>query len=384
MTRQALLDSLSEDFDSGRFFEVLARRIAFRTESQVQESFPHLRAYLVDEIGPELDSMGYEQHLIDNPVPGGGPFLIGRRIEDPSLPTVLTYGHGDVIRGLEGSWADGRDPWTLEAVGERVYGRGVADNKGQHCINLRALRAVLETRGRLGFNSIIFLETSEEIGSPGIHEFCAAHRDLLSADLLIASDGPRLAYDRPTLFMGTRGALNFELSLELREGGHHSGNWGGLLSNPAIIIANAIASIADQNGRVKVPGLMPERIPNSVRAALAGVEIQPSASEPEIDPNWGEPGLTPAERVYGWNTFGCRSRTDRSVKSPYRKDDNVVGRYDRLGIGLRDKPPSGIESPTLYERAEGQDGLTTLVAPAHPRAFHALRHQRLARRLNDA
>ena len=303
MTRQALLDSLSEDFDSGRFFEVLARRIAFRTESQVQESFPHLRAYLVDEIGPELDSMGYEQHLIDNPVPGGGPFLIGRRIEDPSLPTVLTYGHGDVIRGLEGSWADGRDPWTLEVVGERVYGRGVADNKGQHCINLRALRAVLETRGRLGFNSIIFLETSEEIGSPGIHEVCAAHRDLLSADLLIASDGPRLAYDRPTLFMGTRGALNFELSLELREGGHHSGNWGGLLSNPAIIIANAIASIADQNGRVKVPGLMPERIPNSVRAALAGVEIQPSASEPEIDPNWGEPGLTPAERVYGWNTF---------------------------------------------------------------------------------
>ena len=84
------------------------------------------------------------------------------------------------------------------------------------------------------------------------------------------------------------------------------------------------------------------------------------------------------------HSFGCRSRTDRSVKSPYRKDDNVVGRYDRLGIGLRDKPPSGIESPTLYERAEGQDGLTTLVAPAHPRAFHALRHQRLARRLNDA
>ena len=62
----------------------------------------------------------------------------------------------------------------------------------------------------------------------------------------------------------------------------------------------------------------------------------------------------------------------------------LSGRYDRLGIGLRDKPPSGIESPTLYERAEGQDGLTTLVALAHPRAFHALRHQRLARRLNDA
>ena len=303
MTRQSVLDSLAQHFDSGRFFEELGRRVAFRTESQIPESAPYLRSYLTDEIGPELEAMGYTLELYDNPVEGGGPFLIGRRLEDPEFPTVLTYGHGDVIRGLEGRWNEDRDPWTLELAGERVYGRGVADNKGQHSINLRALRAVIETQGNLGFNSTVLLETSEEIGSPGIHEFCDAHRDALTADLLIASDGPRLAHDQPTLFMGTRGALNFDMTVTLREGGHHSGNWGGLLSNPGIILANALASIADAHGHVKVRSLMPEHMPNSVRAALAGIEIHPSPDEPEIDPGWGEPGLTPAEKVYGWNTF---------------------------------------------------------------------------------
>ena len=125
----------------------------------------------------------------------------------------------------------------------------------------------------------------------------------MKADLLIASDGPRLARDKPTLFMGTRGALNLDLVLTLREGGHHSGNWGGLLSNPGVIMANALASIIDQHGRVKVRGLMPEHIPNSVRAALAGVEVEPGPGGPAIDPEYGEPGLTPAERVFAWNTF---------------------------------------------------------------------------------
>ena len=303
MTRETVIERLEHEFDEGVFTHELARRVAIPTESQVPERMPHLYRYLTDEIGPELESMGYEVHIFDNPEPGGGPFLIGRRIEDASLPTVLTYGHGDVVRGLEGHWRDGRDPWTLELDGERIYGRGVVDNKGQHTVNLRALRAVIEVRGRLGFNSVFMMETSEEIGSHGIHEFCRQQRDLLAADLLIASDGPRLVRDQPLLFMGTRGALNLDLVLDLREGGHHSGNWGGLLANPGVILANAIASIIDARGHIKVRELVPEHIPDSVRAALADVEIDPGTGGPAIDPDYGEPGLTPAERVFGWNTF---------------------------------------------------------------------------------
>jgi acetylornithine deacetylase/succinyl-diaminopimelate desuccinylase-like protein len=70
----------------------------------------------------------------------------------------------------------------------------------------------------------------EEIGSPGLRAVCERERKALAADVLIASDGPRLSASRPTIFLGSRGAFNFELRVDLREGAHHSGNWGGLLS----------------------------------------------------------------------------------------------------------------------------------------------------------
>ena len=151
------------------------------------------------------------------------------------------YGHGDVIRGQDASWTKGAGPWTLAADGDRLYGRGSADNKGQHSINIAALATVLAARGRLGFNATWLIETGEETGSPGLAAFCAAQRDALRADVLIASDGPRLHADQPTLFLGTRGVANFDLRLKLRDGAHHSGNWGGLLRNPGTVLAAAIA-----------------------------------------------------------------------------------------------------------------------------------------------
>ena len=303
MTRDAAIERLTAGFDDGSFLADLARRVAIRTESQIAERRPELYRYLEQEFGPRFEALGYSVQIFDNPVEGGGPFLIARRIEDPALPTVLTYGHGDVVRGLEPEWREGLDPWTLAQEGDRLYGRGVADNKGQHSINFAALEAVIATRGHLGFNSIFLLETSEEIGSPGIHDFVQAERDLLQADLLIASDGPRLNADRPTLFMGSRGAMNLDFNLRLRDGGHHSGNWGGLLANPGVILAHALASIVDRNGKVLVRDLVPQALPNSVRVALADCTIEPGEGSPAIDPDWGEPGLSAAEKVFGWNTF---------------------------------------------------------------------------------
>ena len=303
MSRHAAIARAQAYFDSGEFRADLARRVAFRTESQVPESRPHLARYLETEIAPAFARMGYRTILMPNPVADAGPYLIATRHEDASLPTVLSYGHGDVIRGLEGQWRDGLDPWTLTVEGERWYGRGTADNKSQHLINMLALEHVIAVRGHLGFNSVFMIESSEEIGSPGLDSFCAAHRSLLAGDILIGSDGPRLQPDRPTIFGGTRCALNFDLVVDLREGGHHSGNWGGLLANPAVILANAIAAIIDAKGRIGARALVPASIPNSVRHALAGAEIEGGADGPEVDTWWGEPGLTPAERVFAWNTF---------------------------------------------------------------------------------
>ncbi len=303
MTRESAISRATRHFDEGQFIRDLTRRVAIRTESQVPESRPFMDVYLKDEIAPAFDRMGFKVEILPNPVAGVGPILLAERIEDPKLPTVLTYGHGDVIRGLEGQWREGLSPWTLKQEGERYYGRGSADNKAQHSINMAALETVIAERGRLGFNAKFMLETGEELSSPGLREFCEQHRERLKADVLIASDGPRLAAKRPTLYLGSRGSMNFNFIVELRDGAHHSGNWGGLLANPGIVLAHALASIVTREGKVLVRDLLPECIPDSVRGALLDCTPQPEPGEPDIDAGWGEPGLSAAEKVYAWNTF---------------------------------------------------------------------------------
>lgn len=302
-TRQGAIARAERYFDEGGFLADLQRRVAIPTTSQEGDSLPDLTRYLADEIAPSLAALGYESRILDNPRPPYGPFLIARRIEDAGKPTVLTYGHGDVIRGQDDQWREGLSPWRIVVEGERIYGRGVADNKGQHSINIAALAHVLAERGRLGFNSTILIETGEETGSPGLAEFCRAEKAALKADVLIGSDGPRLDPRRPTIFGGTRGTMNFVLSLDLREGAHHSGNWGGLLADPGIIMAHALATITDARGQIRVPEWRPQTLTNSVRMALADCNVDAGADGPTIDTQWGEEGLTPAERVFGWNSF---------------------------------------------------------------------------------
>ena len=303
MSRERAIAHAERYFDEGGFFADLARRVAIPTESQNPERGADLVRYLSGEMQPSFERLGFNCRLLENPLPGGGPFLLAERIENPALVTVLSYGHGDVIRGQDKSWKPGLDPWKLSREGDRLYGRGTADNKGQHSINLGAVAAAINTRGKLGFNLKVLIETGEEVGSPGLREVCATHLAELKADVLIASDGPRLTPERPTIFLGTRGALNIDLVVDLREGGHHSGNWGGLLANPGILLAQALATVTGPRGEIKVPEWRPDTLTDSVREALAGLEVDGGADGPQIDAGWGEPGLTPAERVFGWSSF---------------------------------------------------------------------------------
>ncbi|MFJ5223549.1 M20 family metallopeptidase [Streptomyces sp. NPDC088400] len=304
MTRSTAIDRAVDYFDSGSFLADLTRRVALPTESQAADPVGELRSYLEEEMVPALLGLGCTTRIVDNPVTGRGPFLVAHRHEAERLPTVLVYGHADVVLGEEQRWRAGLDPWRVVVEGDRWYGRGTADNKGQHTINLAALEHVLHARGgQLGFNLKVIIETGEESGSPGLNEVCAQLRDELAADLLIASDGPRIHAERPTLFLGSRGMTAFTLRVPLRERAHHSGNWGGLLRNPATVLAGALATLVDGRGRILVPGLRPTDIPAGVKAALADLTVGGGKDDPTIDEGWGEPGLTPAERVIGWNTL---------------------------------------------------------------------------------
>src|SRR6202011_1318955 len=316
MTRTDAIDRARQYLHSGEFLAELDRRVAYPTESLNPERRDALRAYLTDELTPSFSQLDFSTRLIESPT-GKNPYLLAEYRESSAAPTVLMYGHGDVVDGMVGEWRDSLDPWRTTISGDRVYGRGTADNKGQHSINLSALRAVREARGgRLGFNAKFIIETGEEIGAPDLRQVCEQLRDELKADLFLASDGPRLAADRPTIFLGCRGGIRIHLDVNLREGGHHSGNWGGLLANPATILANAIASLVDGQGRMKLEALKPPRLSNQVRSMLADVEIKPLPEEPALSENWGEEGLSAAERVYAWNTLEVLAMSAGNIDHP--------------------------------------------------------------------
>ena len=331
-TRGGAIKRALDFFDSGGFRDRLAGLVAIRSTSQEPEHEPDCQRY-VEHVSGWLKRMGFSVQVHPNPAGRGlGPILLAQRLEPGARQTVLTYGHGDTVRGLEDQWDAGLDPWTLKEAGDRWYGRGSADNKGQHALNLSALEQVLEERGgKLGFNVKLVLETSEERGSRGLREFVQGHADALRADALIASDGPRVAADTPTVFTGTRGSWTCDLVCDFRPGGVHSGNWGGIIADPAIVLAHAIGAICDRHGKILVRDwLPPNGVPAAVRATLAGCKIHSEASA-TIDPTWGEPGLTPAEKLFGWASFIVLAMVSGRPENPV----NAVAPSARATVQIR-------------------------------------------------
>ncbi len=303
MKRKAL-ESVQRFFQEDGFAEALARRVGYRSVSGPDAREEDLLPYYHEILEPDLTAMGFRCTYLANPVAGGSPFLFAERIESPDFLTVLTYGHGDVVPGYDDQWEEGLSPWLLTLRGDAWYGRGVADNKGQHLTNLTALREVIAARdGRLGFNLKALFELGEERSSPGLRQVCKENAQALAADLFIASDGPRVSKDQPTLFLGSRGSAVIELSCTPRAGGLHSGNWGGIMKNPGVVLASAIASMVDGKGRILVPDLLPPPIPAPVRDTLARLKVDSESLGRKIDEDWGEPGFTAAERLLGWNSL---------------------------------------------------------------------------------
>ncbi|WP_273728769.1 M20/M25/M40 family metallo-hydrolase [Brucella gallinifaecis] len=301
-----------ETYFRNNFVDELSALVAVRSESEEPSQHGELVHYLDHLIVPLLRNCGFSTSV--ETTSAGHPILFADRIEDPSYETILLYGHGDVCAPQAGLWRDGLEPFVLTLDGDRMYGRGTADNKAQHLINLRALSTVIARRPRIGFNVKVLIEMSEEIGSPGLREYCHDNADRLSADVLIASDGPRLRADVPTLFMGSRAAINFELRVHLRDSAYHSGNFGGLLADPALILAHAISSITNERGAIAVPEWRPDSFSETLRQSIAKLPL--SADGPPIDYDWGEESLNPLERAFGWNSFAILSMLSGLPESP--------------------------------------------------------------------
>ncbi|WP_323039816.1 M20 family metallopeptidase [Gemmobacter sp.] len=370
MTRDAAIAAALATLTSGRFKADLARRVAMPTVSREEAHWPDLQRYLDEELAPVFARLGFDQRQFrHDPAPGG--FLLASRIEDPALPTVLMYGHGDVVTGVPDMWSPGLTPFEMTERDGVWYGRGTADNKGQHSVNLAAIEAVLAVNGRLGFNLKFLMEMGEEYGSPGLADLVAENAEAFAADMLIASDGPRIGRLQPTIFLGARGGLNIHLEVNAREGYHHSGNWGGLLANPGVELAHAIAALIGPTGECLVPELTPGTIPEDVKQALARCTIETSPGDPPLDAWWGAPGLTQAERVYGWSTLEVMEIECGNIAKPLY----AIPPWARARLQLRH--PVGVDTadaiPAVRRKLDAAGFQRVQIVPAVDAAFPASR-----------
>jgi acetylornithine deacetylase/succinyl-diaminopimelate desuccinylase-like protein len=367
MTRDSVIAQTQSYFDSGLFETEIGHLVSIKSQSQIKEGLPECLLYLTDAMVPAFEKMGFSTKIFKNPVDGGGPVLLATRIEDPNLQTVLGYGHGDVVLGFDQSWTKGDGPWKTSRDGDRLYGRGTADNKGQHLINMSALGAVISTRGKLGFNSKFIIETGEENGSRGLREIIESDLEAFSADVFIASDGPRVRHDWPTVSLGARGGLNFDLTCTLREGGHHSGNWGGALPDPAIILANAISCIVNKTGQIQIKEWLPAAITSATKELLKDIKLDGGPSGPIPVDMWGDPDLSSAENVFAWNSFTVLAMSSGNPEKPVNAISPTAKAHCQLRYIFGTDINNVLPSLRLHLDANGFDNISILEPPEENR-----------------
>ena len=236
----------------------------------------------------------------------GHPVVYGEWLGAESAPTILFYGHYDVQP------VDPVNLWTsppFEATvrdGE-IYARGAADDKGQVFMHFKAVEAHIKQHGRLPVNMKFLLEGEEEVGSANLDNFIAAHKDLLSANVVVISDSPMFDRGIPSICYGLRGLAYYQIDLRGTKSDLHSGSFGGAVANPAMMLAQLLAQMKDKSGRIKIPGfyddvvaLLPEERAEFERLPFNERKYRQDLGAPKL---FGETGYTTLERIWARPTF---------------------------------------------------------------------------------
>lgn len=227
------------------------------------------------------------------------PVVYGEWLGVRDAPTVLIYGHYDVqpVDPLD-QWKT--SPFSPTVLGEDIFARGASDMKGQAVITLKAVESLIQSGG-LPINIKWLFEGEEEIGSPNLEAFIASHTDLLESDFAVNPDSGMIGKDFPTITYGLRGLAYFELRVFGPAHDLHSGMYGGVVHNPANALAELIAGMHDDKGRVTLPGFYD-------RVRELGKEERDELSHLPIDENYFLE-QTGAPRLYGEFGFTANERT---------------------------------------------------------------------------
>ncbi len=229
----------------------------------------------------------------------GHPVIYAEKLTNPSLPTVLVYGHYDVqpVEPLD-LWVS--PPFEPEVRNGRIYARGADDDKGQFFMHVKALE-IMNRTGNLPCNVKFMIEGEEEIGSSSLRPFCEAHKDMLRADIILVSDTTMIASDIPSITVGLRGLSYLQVEVTGPNRDLHSGLYGGAVANPVNVLAGMIASMTDENNHITIPGFYDdvEEVSRRERDEMAKAPFDPVTYRNELGIRavGGEKGYTTIERT---------------------------------------------------------------------------------------
>lgn len=229
----------------------------------------------------------------------GNPIVYGEYIIDASAPTVLVYGHYDVMPAepLE-LWKS--EPFKPEIRDGHIWARGADDDKGQSMTQIKGFETA-KALGLLRCNVKFVLEGEEEIGSTHLEGFLTQYKDMLSADVILVSDTSMVSSEVPSLTSGLRGLAYWEIEVTGPNRDLHSGHFGGAVGNPINELCRLIAKVQDEHtGRIQIPGFYDDVVDltNAEREMIAQVPFSEEAycKAIDVDAVWGEEGYSTLER----------------------------------------------------------------------------------------
>lgn len=229
----------------------------------------------------------------------GNPIVYGEYIIDTSAPTVLVYGHYDVMPAEPlDLWKS--KPFEPEIRDGHIWARGADDDKGQSMTQIKGFETA-KALGLLRCNVKFVLEGEEEIGSTHLEGFLTQYKDMLSADVILVSDTSMVSSEVPSLTSGLRGLAYWEIEVTGPNRDLHSGHFGGAVGNPINELCRLIAKVQDEHtGRIQIPGFYDDVVDltNAEREMIAKVPFSEEAycKAIDVDAVWGEEGYSTLER----------------------------------------------------------------------------------------
>jgi acetylornithine deacetylase/succinyl-diaminopimelate desuccinylase-like protein len=279
-----------------RFLEELFEMIRIPSISSIQEHKPDM-VKMAELIKEHLLKAGVDMAEV---LPtDGNPVTYGEKIIDPLYPTVLVYGHYDVMP------VDPIDLWNTEPFEPvvkdgKIWARGADDDKGQAFMHIKAFEALVKTNN-LKCNVKFMLEGEEEIGSPSLPKFCKENIEKLQADIILVSDTGMIAQDIPSITTGLRGLSYWEVEVTGPSHDLHSGLFGGAVANPINILCQMIAEMTDEDNKITMPGFYDDviEVSEEERAMMAKAPFDKEGYKKaiKVEELHGEKGYSTNERT---------------------------------------------------------------------------------------